>query len=106
MFVNPFSPEFLETWKLWKQYKAEQFHFTYKGFISEQAAINGLADLSEGNEETAKKIIMQSMANGWMGLFTLKTLKIAKNGKSAATDPAKARESINDALNKRYEQRQ
>ena len=67
------SEKFRLTWEAWKQYKREEFRFKYKGIISEQAALNNLANLSNGNEDTAIKIIVQSMANAWKGFFKLKT---------------------------------
>lgn len=70
--INPFSESFLDTWDLWKKYKKEQFKFTYKGCISEQAALMQLVTLSEGKENIAIQVINQSIANGWRGLFMLK----------------------------------
>ncbi len=71
--VNPFSEEFIFTWNIWKQYKKEQFRFTYKGCISEQAALLQLVTLSGNQEKKAIDIINQSISNGWRGLFMLKT---------------------------------
>ena len=67
-----FSKEFEEIWKAWKDYKKKEFKFTYKTIQSEVAALNGLVTLSKGNEDIAIKIINQSLANGWKGLFNLK----------------------------------
>lgn len=76
--VYPFqSPEFLRMWELWKQYKLEEFKFKYKSKISEQAALQELAEFSEGDELTALKIIKKSMAKKWQGLFELKDGKQA-----------------------------
>lgn len=75
--INPFSQVFVSTWNIWKEYKAQEFRFKYKGCLSEQAALMKLNDLSGQNEEVAVEIIKQSMANGWKGFFELKT---AKNG--------------------------
>lgn len=69
---NPFSFSFYDEWEYWKSFKKQQFRFTYKP-MGEQAAIDNLFELSCGNEETAKLIIKQSIANGWRGLFELKT---------------------------------
>lgn len=103
LFVNPFSDEFMPVWENWKEYKLQAFRFKYATDMSQQAAINELVDLSEGDEETAKKIINQSMANQWMGLFKLKNLKIVPGGKSKPTDSnATTRQSVNDELNKRF----
>ena len=67
-----FSKEFEEIWEAWKDYKKKEFKFTYKTSQSELAALNGLLTLSKGNEDIAIKIINQSLANGWKGLFNLK----------------------------------
>ena len=67
-----FSKEFEEIWEAWKDYKKKEFKFTYKTSQSELAALNGLVTLSKGNEDIAIKIINQSLANGWKGLFNLK----------------------------------
>jgi hypothetical protein len=83
---NPFSANFLKQWQHWKDYKQQQQGFTYKSVISEQAAINDLVKLSKGDEITAGKIIMQSMAHGWKGLFELKT---DKNGNEISEDKLK-----------------
>ena len=70
--VNPFSPDFLQTWQLWKDYRWEEHKFKYKGLLSEQAKLMEIHSLSEGNEETAIAIIMQSITNTWKGFFHLK----------------------------------
>jgi len=71
--VYPFTDEvFLNRWESWKKYKSEQFKFKYK-HSGEQAALKNLATLCRGNLEVALAIIQQSMANGWKGLFELKT---------------------------------
>jgi hypothetical protein len=68
---NPFSENFIPHWDEWKVYKKEQHRFSYKP-IGEQAAIDRLFELSNGNEETAWLIIKEARANGWKGLFELK----------------------------------
>lgn len=68
---NPFTDTFLPRWEDWKEFKKEQFRFTYKP-KGEQAAIDDLFELSAGNEEYAWAIIKQSKAKGWKGLFDLK----------------------------------
>ena len=62
---------FADAWKLWTDFKKQQFQFTYKP-ISEQGVLKDLADLSEGNMELAIAIIHQSVKKGWRGLFRLK----------------------------------
>lgn len=79
--VNPFSEKFEETWALWKAYRWEEHKFQYKGVISEQAALGRLVDVSEGDEEKAVRIVMQSISRGWMDFYQLKQPSV--NGKSA-----------------------
>jgi hypothetical protein len=66
-----FPETFRIAWDYWKNFKKEQFRFTYKP-IGEQAALEGLFEMAGGSEETAKAIIKQSIKNGWRGLFELK----------------------------------
>ena len=68
-FVSDF---FAEIWNAWKDYKKKEFKFTYKTKQSELAALNELIKISKGHEDQAIKILNQSMANGWKGLFNLK----------------------------------
>jgi uncharacterized protein YdaU (DUF1376 family) len=71
--VLPFkSEEFLKMWAIWKIYKKQEHGFKYKSFVSEQAALNKLADL-EPTEQRAILTIKQSIENGWKGFFKLKT---------------------------------
>jgi hypothetical protein len=73
MVTMPFeSEEFINYWEMWKDYKKKQFKFTYATPQSEQASLKELVLLSNGDENTALKIIEQSMAKGWKGFFTLK----------------------------------
>ena len=60
-----------EYWEKWKKYKKDEFKFNYKSEISEESAKKELLNLSENNAEIAMKIIDQSIANGWKGLFKL-----------------------------------
>jgi len=71
--LMPFeSNDFLNMWNLWKQFKKQQFNFTYKSAISEQAALTDLNTKANGQELSAIEIIKQSMAAGYKGLFELK----------------------------------
>lgn len=71
--VLPFdSAAFAEHWDWWRKYKQEQFGFRYKSPVTEQAALNELTQLAQGDEALALAIIRQSIANGWKGLFALK----------------------------------
>jgi len=73
MVTMPFeSEEFVNSWELWKDYKHKQLNFKYKTPQSEQAALIDLVVIANNDESTAIKVIHQSMAKGWKGLFTLK----------------------------------
>ena len=63
--------QFAEAWKLWTNFKKEQFQFEYKQ-IGEQGALKDLVDLSGGDMEKAIEIIHQSIKKGWKGFFELK----------------------------------
>ena len=71
--VLPFdSSEFSEAWENWKEYRAKEFGFKYKSHVSQQTALHSLQKLSNNNEQQAIRIIGQSIAAGWRGLFPLK----------------------------------
>lgn len=71
--IIPWNTEqFLCHWRIWKEYKWQEFKFKYKSTHSEQMALKTLAELSEGKEDKALLIINQSIANTWKGLFELK----------------------------------
>ena len=71
--MMPFTSEkFIKYWTLWKEYKRKEYNFKFKSIASEQAGLNKLVKLSNGYEETAIKIIEESLANNWKGLFQLK----------------------------------
>jgi hypothetical protein len=75
--ILPFESEnFKNIWNQWKEYKSKEFGFKYKSSQSEQAALKELSGIAD-NEKMAVDIIIQSMANGYKGLFKLKI-----NGKS------------------------
>lgn len=59
-------------WLKWKEFKKAEFNFKYKSKISEDAAKKELIKLCGNDEDEAIKIIQQSIANGWKGLFKLK----------------------------------
>ena len=67
--VCPFeTTAFKGAWLLWKQYKKEQYNFTYKP-IGEQAALKDLSNISGGNEQTAIKLIENAIAKNWKGIY-------------------------------------
>ena len=67
----------LEAWKLWKEFRRKEFRTSYKT-LGENAAINKLLRLSDGNKYVQAEIIQQSMENSWKGLFAVKSEKKRK----------------------------
>ena len=83
--VFAFSSEsFLHTWNLWLNYRREQKK-TIKGRTAAQGQMNKLARLSGGSEQTAQKIVMQSIENNWTGLFELKNTTNGQNQNGTTT---------------------
>jgi uncharacterized protein YdaU (DUF1376 family) len=76
--TNNFSEDFLKDWFAWIDYKKTNHKFTYKTIESEQIAFNHLYKISNENQITAREIINVSIANGYKGLFELKTNQNAK----------------------------
>lgn len=66
------------TWNKWIDYKKAQFKFKYKNQQSEQIALNELIQISNNDPVIADKIVNHSIANGYKGLFELKTNGIYK----------------------------
>ena len=75
-----------EAWDKWKKYKKDEFGFKYKSEISEQAAKTELLNLCDSDADLAIKIIEQSIANGWKGLFKLNNNGTIKKGNGATTE--------------------
>ena len=83
--VWPFeSEEFKTMWGIWIQERKDRRYkkLTPRG---EQAALHDLQEISGGDEQTAIKIIKQSIAKNWQGLFPLKN-----NGKPQLTPEQQA----------------
>lgn len=82
--VLPFDTDSFRTaWEGWKDYQRTQHRFSFKSPTTEQISLKHLSEMA-GTEEKALKIIQQSMANGWKGLFELKIV----NGKSKSNGSA------------------
>lgn len=100
--INPFSERFLETWDIWKGFRAEYDKFKYKGVFSEQMALKKLSELSGGIEDVAVAIIEQSISRQWTGFYQLKNVS---NGatKQPITNEARTefRGSVQAELEKR-----
>lgn len=80
------SKEFFDLWLNWKDYKKKEFKFNYKSIQSEQAALIQLSNLSNGDLDTALKIINQSFSNGWKGFFELKGNGTNKRNNQTVSD--------------------
>lgn len=63
------SDQFRAAWQFWKDYKKSQYGFYYKSPVTEQVALNALAEKAGNIEQEAISIIKNSAANGWQGLF-------------------------------------
>jgi hypothetical protein len=68
---NPFSVDISSLWEEWKKYKKDEHSECYKAIATEQTALNKLFTISNGDFNTAQKIINQSVSNQWKGLFNL-----------------------------------
>jgi len=66
----------VEAWESWKNFRKKEYRKTYKN-LGEKAAIKKLLKLSTSKEEQAL-ILEQSMENGWIGIFALKSEKKRK----------------------------
>mgnify|MGYP001550196799 FL=1 len=100
--VNPFSEKFAPTWELWKRYKEDLYKFKYKSSLTEQMALSRLVKISGGVENVAIEIIEEAISRQWEGLFALKTNNFSNGRNINGSDTAAKRESINEALNKRF----
>ena len=69
---------FRESMLKWLHHKRKQGK-TYKDSESTELAYKKLFELARGNPDTAMKIVEQSMANNWAGLFELKTSQKSQN---------------------------
>lgn len=77
--IYPWQSEvFFEKWSQWKQYKKEEFRFSFKGVISEQSQLMRLVNLSEGNEDKAIELIDYAMSQSWRGLYPLPINQVKK----------------------------
>lgn len=96
--TSPFTEAFDSTWQIWKDWRWETHHFKYANPISEQAALNELVDLSEGDEEHAKRIVNRSISRNWKGFYKIHNpKKDVKNGETKPTsDKAAGRATIDD----------
>lgn len=71
---------FSEIWQIWCKYRTTELRKPKYKEMGEQAALKKLSEMAGGDEATAHKIIEQSIANGWQGLFQLRNDKPHHNG--------------------------
>jgi len=90
----------IEAWNEWKAYRRENKMKAYKPSArSEGVAVNNLIKLSKGDHHTQLLIVQQSMANGYQGLFEVKTNEANKSGNDQAGRNS-SEERVNSALEK------
>lgn len=58
--------------KAWLEYKAKEQKFKYKTEQSLKVCYNDMVRKADGDPVMAMRIVEQSIANGWKGLFNLK----------------------------------
>ena len=88
----------------WVCYRKESKK-SFKSIKSVQASYKQLYELSDGNPGTAMKIVEQSIASGWMGLFQLKQNDNNRNNFSKRTEKGDG-ESLFDIANRLCEEYQ
>lgn len=85
-YLYPWEDDrFKKHWDLWLQYRRERRLPKYTP-TSLSLTYNKLLIISQNDSETACKIIIQSIENGWQGLFQLKSNKNAKQNYSWIKD--------------------
>lgn len=67
-----FNESFIKEWKRWIEYKKTEHHDEFKSEDTELESIKNLHEISNGSIDSAKKIISNSIAHRWKGLFKLK----------------------------------
>ena len=82
--------EFAEAWQMWNDERRERKtrKYTRRG---EQAALHKLYNESGGDVEVAIKMIHQSVANGWQGIFPMRNDKWKKGFDKSAISGDKLR---------------
>ena len=69
----------------WLRYKRDEKKDAYKTQATVEACYKHLLELADGDHEVAKKIVAQSVANGWKGLFPLKDKDVPRDAVSRST---------------------
>lgn len=95
--VMPWETDsFLNIWNIWCKFRTTELNQRKYKEMGEQAALKKLGEIAGGDEATAHKIIEQSIANAWRGLFELKTNKLHHNGKQPAVTEKLMRDIADD----------
>lgn len=76
-WVSALDSPWRELMRIWLEYKRSRKE-TYISQMGANACLKKLKELSGGFPEVAQKIIEQSMANNWAGLFPVKTVPGAR----------------------------
>ena len=87
---------FSEIWGIWCKFRTTELRKPKYKEMGEQAALKKLSEMAGGDEATAHKIIEQSIANAWQGLFELKINKPHYNGKQPAVTEKLMRDIADD----------
>ena len=74
--------DFIKEWNHYKEYRWIEFKKEWRSTMGEKIALTKLKNLSKNNKKIAIKIIQQTTAEGWIGLFELKTNTFKNNGHS------------------------
>lgn len=64
--------DYVSVFAMWLEYKRDEFKETYKSENSLKQLYHKLLSLSGGDPDTATKVVEQSIASHWRGLFELK----------------------------------
>jgi hypothetical protein len=94
--LNSFQPILYD----WICYRKE-IKKSFKSIKSVQAAYKQLYELSDGNPQTAMKIVEQSIASSWQGLFPLKNNDNNRNNLGKREEKRNC-ESLFDLANQMY----
>jgi len=101
VLILPFNSDaFSNAWRAWINYKESQHKFRFKTTATEQIALKELAEKAGNHEQTAIKIIQQSIANGWKGFFGLKTE--TQNGKQNSKNNDQSGEAVKEWFKRKY----
>ena len=90
------EPQYLQSFMLWIDYK-RQIKKGYKTQMGIEICYKHLIHIS-GNPETALKVVHQSIANNWQGLFPLKNNKYESVANRQSNGLSSAIQSLKDDM--------